>query len=106
MGSVTFSADLLIGVVAFFLQGAALYGAMMWRTSKIEAGLQNVQDKVEEHSDLALTVERLDATLKRAVRDIEGIMERFGRSQEPAPSLAGIPADVLARVIFDMAKPK
>lgn len=108
LGSFTISGDFVLGLLAFIIQGAALYGAVMWRTGKYETSLSAIQAKVNEYAGLAEIVTRLDTTMKRAVTDIEDIMQRFGGvPQQPFQQqsmLAGIPADVLAQIIFNMAR--
>lgn len=94
--------------LAFIVQiGGTLAAIAMW-SSKLTVRVGALEKASDEHSGLALDVKELKTTLKRAVSDIEDIMDRFQRGPQSQQAdqfnLSGIPNDILARVIFDMAK--
>lgn len=110
MGSVGIPIEALLWVIAFALQITGTVVAIGMWSSKLTVRVEALEKKAEEHSGLALAVERLETTMKRAVSDIEGILERVGAvANGHAPALspfAGIPPEVLARVYVEMAKGK
>lgn len=109
---VSFPLDALLWGLALVIQMAGTVGAISMWSSKLTVRVEAIEKQVAAHSDLALAVNELKTTMKRAVTDIEHLMERFakpqGERQQQAGdySLAGLPADVLAQLFVNMARGK
>lgn len=112
IGPVTIPSELLFGIVGFLLQIAISGAAIAMWSSKLTVRVESLEKQVAAHSDLALAVNELKTTMKRAVTDIEHLMERFAKPQGERQqslgdyNLTGLPADVLAQLFVNMARGK
>lgn len=101
------SSEVLLWIAAFAIQIVGTVLAIGMWSSKLTVRVEALEKASEEHTGLALAVRQLETIMKRAVSDIEGLMDRFSpqsiTGRDPF-SIAGIPSDVLARAFVEMAK--